>query len=220
VKGTAIAFLAATLAAQGWQMTYRYFRFAHDTHWLSEWFAVTGRGLLAAALSAGVGWTLAASGHDSILARRLQWYANAVRVAIDLESYAAYRDQVDDHVTRNIRVARALSALPPGRLLVWGNTPWVYVLSDRLPATPYTSALRDPEVPGETAALRRAVDREVPEVVVVVRPPAPPLGRAAGALARLYRPVRTIANATIYVSDRAAGERSASATARTRSGTR
>jgi len=54
VIGTASAFLVATLCAQGWQMTYRYFRFAHDTHWLSEWFAVTGRGLLSGTASAAI----------------------------------------------------------------------------------------------------------------------------------------------------------------------
>ena len=58
VTGTAIAFLGGTLAAQGWQMTYRYFRFAHDTHWLSEWLAVTGRGLLSCAASAGIAFAV------------------------------------------------------------------------------------------------------------------------------------------------------------------
>jgi len=61
VIGTAIAFLGGSLAAQGWQMTYRYFRFEHDTHWLSEWFAVTGRGLLSCAVSAAIAfaaWSL------------------------------------------------------------------------------------------------------------------------------------------------------------------
>ncbi len=60
--GTAIAFLLGTLAAQGWQMTYRYFRFAHETHWFAEWLAVSARGVasfaLSAALAAGF-WSLA-----------------------------------------------------------------------------------------------------------------------------------------------------------------
>ena len=54
VNGTAIAFLLGSLAAQGWQMTYRYFRFAEDTHWFSEWLAVASRGLLAAGISAAI----------------------------------------------------------------------------------------------------------------------------------------------------------------------
>ena len=54
VNGTALAFLIGSLAAQGWQMTYRYFRFAHDTHWFSEWLAVALRGLLAAGVSAAI----------------------------------------------------------------------------------------------------------------------------------------------------------------------
>jgi O-antigen/teichoic acid export membrane protein len=61
VTGTAIGFLIATLSAQSWQMTYRYFRFVNDTHWLSEWFAVTGRGLRGFAASAAIAfaaWTL------------------------------------------------------------------------------------------------------------------------------------------------------------------
>ncbi len=50
--GTALSFLLGTLGVTGWQMTYRYFRFAHETHWFSEWLAVTWRGLAAAAASA------------------------------------------------------------------------------------------------------------------------------------------------------------------------
>jgi O-antigen/teichoic acid export membrane protein len=61
VTGVAVAFLLATLCASGWQMTFRYFRFAHDTHWLSEWLAVTTRGLIAAGISAALAvgaWSL------------------------------------------------------------------------------------------------------------------------------------------------------------------
>lgn len=149
-----------------------------------------------------VGWAMVNQGHDSILARRMQWYGNFLQLAIGKESYARYRGQVDDHVSRNIRVAREVTRLPGGRLLVWGNTPWVYVLSRRLPATSYTSALRTPEVPGETSALRAAVVERKASEVVVVSPPMPPLGAAGKALSRFYRPASYIGNATIYVSVR------------------
>jgi hypothetical protein len=155
---------------------------------------------VAAALTAAVaGWGLAASGHDSIFARRLQYYTNFTRYALQAESYSQYRGQIDDHVARNERVAAALATLPAGKLLVWGNTPWVYVLSGRLPATPYTSSLRQPEVPTETATLRRALRQRVPAVVVVIQPASPGLGAARKALARDYRLRRKIANAAIYV---------------------
>jgi 4-amino-4-deoxy-L-arabinose transferase-like glycosyltransferase len=154
--------------------------------------------LAAGALSALVGWSLAATGHNSILARRLQYYANFARLALGLESYGVYRDQVDDHVTRNIRLAADVRTLPAGQLLVWGNVPWVYVLSGRLPATPYTSALRDPPVPGETADLRRAVGRsDAP--VVVIEPARPPLGPAATQLRDGYRVGARVGNAIIYL---------------------
>ncbi len=58
VNGTALAFLCSTMFAPGWQMTYRYFRFAHDTHWLSEWFAVIGRGLIGATVSSIIAFTI------------------------------------------------------------------------------------------------------------------------------------------------------------------
>lgn len=153
----------------------------------------------AAAIVAAGGWAMAASGHDSILARRLQYYANVLRLATHQESYAVYRSQIDDHVNRNLRIADALGDAPPGPLLIWGNAPWVYVLSGRLPVTPYTSALRSPEVPGETHALRAAISRGTAREVVVVDPPAPTLGAAAWGLHRHYRPVRRIDNAVIYV---------------------
>jgi hypothetical protein len=155
---------------------------------------------VAAALTAAlVGWGLAASGHDSIFARRLQYYSNFTRYALQAESYSQYRGQIDDHVARNERVVAALAPLPAGKLLVWGNTPWVYVLSGRLPATPYTSSLRQPEVPTETATLRRALRHRVPAVVVVIEPASPGLGAARKGLARDYRFRRKIANAAIYV---------------------
>jgi 4-amino-4-deoxy-L-arabinose transferase-like glycosyltransferase len=155
---------------------------------------------LASALTAALaGWSLAATGHDSILARRLQYYTNFGRYALQTESYAHYRTGLDDHVTRNQRVASSLASLPAGELLVWGNVPWIYVLSGRSPATPYTSSLRQPEVPGETAALRQSLVRHMPAVVVLIEPPSPSLGAAQSALRRGYRLRRRVANATIYV---------------------
>lgn len=175
--------------------------------------------LAAGLLSAAAGTWLASAGHDDILARRLQYYSNFARYALGSEPYEMYRAQVDDHVNRNIRIAKALRALPPGRLLIWGNIPWVYVLSDRLPATPYTSALRDPTVPGETATLQRAV-RRGHILVVVLRPPAPVLGNAAAELDRNYRLTTRIDNAAIYVSRALAPRRVAKYTANARIGAR
>ncbi|GAC1445762.1 MAG: hypothetical protein NVSMB52_08180 [Chloroflexota bacterium] len=158
-------------------------------------FAVT-----LAALSACGGWLLAASGHDSILARRLQYYSNASRLAMGAESYSQYRTQIDDHVSRNTRVADIVKRMPPGRLLVWGNTPWVYVLSDRLPATAYTSSLRQPEVPGETQALRQSLVDGFPREVVIISPATPPLGgKALRSLGKRYKLYSRVSNAFIYL---------------------
>lgn len=159
--------------------------------------------LFLGALAALVGWGLAAGGHDTIFARRLQYYANFIRYAAGTESRAAYRAQVDDHVNRNLRVVSELHRLSPGRLLVWGNTPWLYPLSGRLPATPYTSALRQPPVPGEKVALADAVRAGRPTVVVVIRPPRPPLdARTSGALRRRYGLAATIGVAAVFVRGR------------------
>jgi hypothetical protein len=152
----------------------------------------------AAVMAAVVGWSLAAMGHDSIFARRLQYYANFGRFALQTESYIAYKSQIDDHVARNEHVVAALDALPPGKLLVWGNTPWIYVLSSRLPATPYTSSLRQPQVPAETATLRHSVQYQIPAVVVVIEPASPALGSARITLTHKYRLQRQIGNAAIY----------------------
>ncbi|GAC1623720.1 MAG: hypothetical protein NVS4B2_00870 [Chloroflexota bacterium] len=155
-----------------------------------------------AGMAGACGWLLSATGHDSILARRLQYYPNFARYILGTETSSQYRDQIDDHVNRNIRIAAALRALPPGKIVVWGNIPWVYVLSGRLPATPYTSALRTPEVPGETEPLRAAVQRASVVAVVVVTPPMPPLGPASGTLNRRYRVRATVSDARVYVASR------------------
>jgi 4-amino-4-deoxy-L-arabinose transferase-like glycosyltransferase len=161
--------------------------------------AVFGAFLVGGTAAGIAGWALAATGHDSILARRLQYYPNAIRLAVGQESYGEYRDQIDDHVARNEAVARSLRAMPAGTLVVWGNTPWVYVLSGRLPATPYTSALRSPEVPGETTALRQSVEGGTPAEVVVIAPAHPSLGGATRALSRLYVRREVVEDASIYV---------------------
>lgn len=153
-----------------------------------------------AILSALAGWGMAATGHDSILARRLQWYPNFVRYALETESYSTYRSQVDDHVNRNIQVAQVIKKLPPGKLLVWGNTPWIYVLSGRLPATPYTSALRDPRVPGETQALSHAVSQHQARVVVLIRPPLPPIPPGTFTGPASWKRVRQIGDAALLVA--------------------
>lgn len=156
--------------------------------------------LAGGALSAGIGWGMAATGHDSSLARRLQYYANFARLAVGQESYGAYRNQVDNHVSRNILLARKLRQLPPGKVLIWGNVPWVYVLSNRLPATPYPSAYRDPPVPGERVAFDHAIREQAARVVVVIRPPLPPLGGARVSLDRGYRLAGRVGNGRIYVA--------------------
>jgi 4-amino-4-deoxy-L-arabinose transferase-like glycosyltransferase len=155
--------------------------------------------LLAAAIAGAAGALLARSGDDSILARRLQYYPNFIRYALGTEPYGWYRNQIDDHVSRNLRLAALARAGPAGRLLIWGNTPWIYPLSGRLPATKYTSALRNPEVPGETGALRGALESGRPTQVIVVYPPMPPLGPAVRPLSDGYAKSHTIGNAVIYL---------------------
>lgn len=134
----------------------------------------------------------------SIFASRLQYYGNVARRAVGGLSPDDYRNRVDDHVSRNLKVVRILASLPPGSLLVWGNTPWLYPLSGRLPATQFTSAVRSPEVPGETAALQKALAKRVPSIVVVIHPAQPSLGPAAQTL-RTYRLVGHVGSAVIYV---------------------
>ncbi len=155
-----------------------------------------------AALSALGGYALEAGGHESILAERLQYYSNFTRYALGTESYHVYRGQLDDHVSRTLLVAGAIRRTPPGTLLVWGNAPWIYALSRRLPATPYTSALRTPEVPGEVASLRRSIRDGRPMEVVVVQPADPSLGTAALDLVRRYRRAWSYGGAVVYVRTR------------------
>ncbi|MGH2442274.1 MAG: ArnT family glycosyltransferase [Chloroflexota bacterium] len=175
--------------------------------------------VVAVAGTSVAGWALAAAGHDSILARRLQYYPNFARYALQTESYDTYRSQVDDHVNRNIAVAALVAAGPPGNLLIWGNTPWIYVLSHRLPATAYTSAVRDPAVPGETKALDRSLTGLRPTQVVVIDPPLPPIrNNARSALLLGYRAAGSIANARVLVREPSPSRlaESARTTARTR----
>jgi hypothetical protein len=178
--------------------------------------------LLLAVFTSVVGWLWSQVQPTSVLASHLQYYGHFARYLSGGESYETYRRQVDSQVDTNIRVAAELKRLPPGRILVWGNVPWVYVLSGRLPATPYTSAYRQPAVPGETAALRHAIRSGVPPEVVLVRPPLPPLGSAARGLSSHYRWIDRIANTDVYASRWATPEwRSmARAAARASNGTR
>lgn len=155
-----------------------------------------------AALSALGGYALETGGHESILAERLQYYSNFTRYALGTESSHVYRGQLDDHVSRTLLVAGAIRRTPPGTLLVWGNAPWIYALSRRLPATPYTSALRTPEVPGEVTSLRRSIRDGRPMDVVVVQPADPSLGTAALDLVRRYRRAWSYGGAVVYVRTR------------------
>lgn len=162
---------------------------------LAAFLALVVASLSIASLAGAI--MLARSG-DSILAERLLYYPNVVRKGAGLESNAVHTAQIDDHVARNVSVAGIVRALPPGRLLVWGNTPWIYVLSGRLPATLYTSARRQPDVPGETQSLRTAIERARAWAVVVITPADPPLGRAAPALEARYRLVGVVGGARVY----------------------
>jgi O-antigen/teichoic acid export membrane protein len=46
VIGTAVAYLLASSSMSAWQLTKEYFRFAQDTHWVTEWWAIWWRGLV------------------------------------------------------------------------------------------------------------------------------------------------------------------------------
>ena len=154
---------------------------------------------LGVVLSSAVGMFLSRGGKSSLVGSRLQYYSNYAKYTVSLESRATYQAQIDGTVNRNLRVVRGLARLPKGRLLVWGNAPWLYVLSNRLPATPYTSAMRWPQVPGEPVALRRAVESAVPSVVVVIRPARPSLKDAAKVIGRNYKVAFRTGNAVTYV---------------------
>jgi len=173
-------------------------------------------------IASAVGAIMVATSGDSILAERLLYYPNVARRSVGLESNTRHTAQIDDHVLRNVSVAGIVRALPSGKLLVWGNTPWIYVLSGRLPATPYTSARRQPAVPGETQSLRTAVERAQAREVVVITPPDPPLGPAAPALRARYRLVGSVGGARVYALRRRPAARAPSArvTAKVRSGTK
>lgn len=158
---------------------------------------LAGVAILTAGLVTAGGALLERTRGSGILAWRLQYYGNVARFAAGSLNLAAYRGRLDDHVNRTLTIAAELRRLPPGRLLVWGNVPWLYPLSHRLPATIYTSSLRSPSVPGETATLRRALLDARPRVVVVIRPPRPGLGVAAAGL-RAYRRVARVDDADIY----------------------
>lgn len=158
--------------------------------------------VVGASISALGGHAIEASGHKSILTKRLQYYSNFTRYALGTESYRVYSSQLDDHVNRNLLVAGEVRRTPYGTLLVWGNAPWIYALSDRLPATPYTSSLRTPEIPGEVAWLRRSIHDGRPMAVVVVQPVDPTLGTATLDLVRRYRRVWSYGGAAVYVKTR------------------
>ena len=46
VVGTALAYLLASCSMSAWRLTREYFRFAHDTHWMAELWAIWWRGLV------------------------------------------------------------------------------------------------------------------------------------------------------------------------------
>ncbi len=160
-----ICVAVVTERGRGWVRSLRSSTQSRDTELKSE---SAGRLLViipviflaVAALCSAIGWGLAATGHDSVTARRLQYYGNFARFAVGIESPATYRSQIDSQVNRNLAIVGRLSRLPAGRLLVWGNAPWLYPLSNRLPATPYTSLWREPPIPGERPVVLHALRRE------------------------------------------------------------
>jgi O-antigen/teichoic acid export membrane protein len=56
VTGLAGGFLLGTISANSWRMTFLYFRFAHDTHWLRELVAVYARTAASGIVSIALAW--------------------------------------------------------------------------------------------------------------------------------------------------------------------
>ena len=145
------------------------------------------------------GWAMSVTGKRTILADRLQYYKNFATYAVGLESYASYRTQVDDHVTRNLRIVHRLKQLPKGRLLVSGEH--ALDLSPQ-PKTP-SHRVAGPQAAGrsgETSHLRRAVTTgHAPNRGGYLPRRSTASGPAASALHRRYHRAGTIGNAVIYV---------------------
>ncbi len=65
VVGTAVAYLLASCSMSAWQMTREYFRFADDTHWLAELWAIWWRGIVGVGVGLAVAtavWSLEQTG--------------------------------------------------------------------------------------------------------------------------------------------------------------
>ncbi len=98
------------------------------------------------------------------------YYANFVQHVLGVRSSAVYNDFFDKRVNRNLAVASYLSsrAKDGDSLLVWGDEPWIYVLSSLPEVARFTVAYYAYEIPGELKRVAESVAIREPTFIALV----------------------------------------------------
>ncbi len=99
------------------------------------------------------------------------YYQNVFGFMTGQRSVQAYNDFFDRRVNRNLALSRYLQShrKPGDYLLVWGEEPWLYVLSDMRVAVPYTVAYFAWEMPDGLKQVVRDLQTDRPRFVIWTR---------------------------------------------------
>ena len=129
----------------------------------------------------------------------LGYYQNFIKYISGVKSVEEYRTWFDWRVNQTYRLSSyiRLTTLPDEPIFIWGDEPYVYALSKRLPVGRYTVAYHVIDFNGfaETMA---AWDKHQPKLVAVMTYESRPFPELDTRLATDYVLVETIDRAKIY----------------------
>lgn len=120
-------------------------------------------------------------------------------------SWAAKRQSTDSYFAyfgntkRTYELAKfiALNTDPKDRLFIWGDEPYIYALSNRLPAGRYTVAYHVTDFNGYEETIK-AIEKERPKIIVIMDNETRPFPQLTALLSETYTKTYSVDGASMY----------------------
>lgn len=127
------------------------------------------------------------------------YYKNFAEYAFGVKNKEAYRNFFDNRVEQTYRISDYIrtTTRPEEKLFIWGDEPYIYALTNRLPAGRYTVAYHviDFNGFGETV---KAIEKNKPKIIIVMKYENRKFAELQAILANQYVLVKNIDQALIY----------------------
>lgn len=128
------------------------------------------------------------------------YYQNFIKFALDQQTKNQYFGKFNPSVNRNYKVSAYLTDRTKNsdRIFVWGDEPFIYALSRRLPAGRYTVAYHVIDFRGQTETALALINQK-PKYIIKIMGEKKQFAEMEKILSEKYKLITTIDDANIYL---------------------